>query len=291
MSQILRCTGSINTTFHPAYVNSKSHDGSEDAVFVIADHFPASDAETKLRSYQQMNPLTRRSFVTQAAAGFSSFGALVEAAPSAQAQLVWRSSEWKIDDFHKLVEDRARIKQVYDVTLINQGKFLNNVKNSLNGLHFGFDIPERQIKIAVALHGPANLINYDDAIWEKYQVGKWLDVMDPATGSPAVRNIFHLAKRGPGQPESTQDPDDPHSADQDSSMQTLQARGVQFLSCHTALEEQVRALIKRDKLTGSPEAIVQDMLAHVLPGVLVVASMVAAIALLQAEGHYTYITV
>jgi len=28
-----------------------------------------------------------------------------------------------------------------------------------------------------------------------------------------------------------------------------------------------------------------------VPGVLVVASMVAAIALLQSEGHYTYITV
>ena len=38
------------------------------------------------------------------------------------------------------------------------------------------------------------------------------------------------------------------------------------------------------------EDIVQDMLAHTMPGVMVVASMVAAIALLQAEGHYTYIT-
>jgi hypothetical protein len=36
---------------------------------------------------------------------------------------------------------------------------------------------------------------------------------------------------------------------------------------------------------------VREMLAHTVPGVLVVASMVAAIALLQAEGHYTYITV
>jgi hypothetical protein len=33
------------------------------------------------------------------------------------------------------------------------------------------------------------------------------------------------------------------------------------------------------------------MLAHTVPGVLVVASMGAAIALLQGQGHYTYITV
>jgi intracellular sulfur oxidation DsrE/DsrF family protein len=238
-----------------------------------------------------MNPLTRRLFVSQAAAGIAAFGALGQAAPSEPTQLVWKSSQWKVQDFRKLVEDRARIKQVYDVTQIGQGKFLNNVKNSLNGLHFGFEIPKSEIKIAVALHGPANMINYDDAIWAKYQVGEWLNVTDPATGKPAVRNIYYLAKAQPGQADSSQDPDDPNSVDQDSSVQTLQARGVQFLSCHTALEEQARALIRRNKLTGSPEAIVQDMLAHALPGVLVVASMVAAVALLQAEGHYTYVTV
>jgi intracellular sulfur oxidation DsrE/DsrF family protein len=235
-----------------------------------------------------MNSLTRRLFVAQAAAGFAALHALGQAAPSEQPQLVWTSSQWKIQDFRKLVEDHARIKQVYDVTQINQGKFLNNVKNSLNGLRFGFDIPEQQIKIAVALHGPANMINYDDAIWAKYQVGEWLNVTDPATGKPAARNLYYLAKAQPG---SAQDPDDPNSVDQDSSVQTLQTRGVQFLSCHTALEEQAHALIRRNKLTESPEVIVEDMLAHALPGVLVVASMVAAVALLQAEGHYTYVTV
>jgi intracellular sulfur oxidation DsrE/DsrF family protein len=74
-------------------------------------------------------------------------------------------------------------------------------------------------------------------------------------------------------------------------MQALQSRGAQFLSCHTALEEQVRVLSARNKLSQSPEGIMKDMLAHTMPGVLVVAAMVAAIALLQAEGHYTYITV
>jgi hypothetical protein len=33
------------------------------------------------------------------------------------------------------------------------------------------------------------------------------------------------------------------------------------------------------------------MLRHALPGVLVVASMVSAIALLQLQGHYSYIGV
>jgi intracellular sulfur oxidation DsrE/DsrF family protein len=150
---------------------------------------------------------------------------------------------------------------------------------------------EAQIKIAAALHGPANILNYDDYIWEKYQIGDWLKVTDPATGKPAVKNLFYNSKIGLKPQSAGKNPDDPDSTYQDTSMQALQSRGAQFLSCHTALEEQVRVLISRNKLSQTPEDIVKDMLAHTMPGVMVVASMVAAIALLQAEGRYTYITV
>jgi hypothetical protein len=39
-----------------------------------------------------------------------------------------------------------------------------------------------------------------------------------------------------------------------------------FLSCHTALEEQVRQLIQYYTLSEDPETIVRDMLAHTVPG-------------------------
>jgi hypothetical protein len=74
-------------------------------------------------------------------------------------------------------------------------------------------------------------------------------------------------------------------------MQALQSRGVPFLSCHTALEEQARVLSGRDKLSQSPEDILEDVLAHTQTGILVVAAMTAALALLQAQGHDTYISV
>jgi intracellular sulfur oxidation DsrE/DsrF family protein len=209
---------------------------------------------------------------------------------AAEAQLVWKAPEWKLPEFQKLVNEPARIKQVFDVVQIGGGKALNSVKNALNGLRFGFGIPEHQIKIVAGLHGAANMINYDDYIWDKYKIGEWLSVTDPATGKPAVRNLFYRSKGGLKREPASKDPDDPDSIYQDTSMQALQARGVQFLSCHTALEEQVRVVIQRDKLPQSPEQIVKDMLAHTEPGVLVVAAMGAAIAVLQAEGHYTYIT-
>jgi hypothetical protein len=85
-------------------------------------------------------------------------------------------------------------------------------------------------------------------------------------------------------------PDDPGSIFQDTSIEVLQSRGVKFMSCHTATEERAHALVQRIKLSQAPEEIVKNMHAHTQPNVLVNASMVSAIALMQAEGHYTYIT-
>ena len=67
-------------------------------------------------------------------------------------------------------------------------------------------------------------------------------------------------------------------------------RAVHELS-PTADEEQARALVAHNKLSITPEALVKEMLAHTVPGVLVVAAMVSAIALLQSEGHSSYIKV
>jgi hypothetical protein len=239
----------------------------------------------------EMKNITRRSLLSRAVAGFATIGMFSVAPAITEGQLVWKASEWKLAEFGKLVSDPARIKQVYDVVQIGDGKFLNNIKNSFNGLQFGFGVAEGQVKIAAALHGPANMLNYDDYIWEKYQIGEWLKVTDPANGKPAVKNPFYNSKIGPKQESAPKSPDDPTSFYQDTSMQGLQSRGAQFLSCHTALEEQVRVLISHRNLSQSPEDVVKDMLAHALPGVLVVASMVAAIAILQTEGHYTYIAV
>jgi intracellular sulfur oxidation DsrE/DsrF family protein len=216
---------------------------------------------------------------------------LATASGEAKAQLVYIKSDWQLSEFNHLAKNPGRVKQVFDIIQIAEGGFLNNIKNSLNGLHFGFGIPDEHVKVVAALHGPANMLNYDDVIWSKYQIGAWLKVTDPSTRRPAVRNPYYASKAGAALRYSTEDPDSRDSLYQDTSIQALQHRGVKMLSCHTALEEQVRALVAHSGLTQQPEAIVKEMLAHTLPGVLVVASMVAAIALLQADGHYTYITV
>jgi hypothetical protein len=235
-----------------------------------------------------MNRISRRSFVGTAATGAA---VLAMGTVNVEGQLVYKQSEWSVSEFNQLAKNPARVKQVFDVTRIADGGFLNNIKNSLNGFHFGFGIPAEQIKIVAALHGPANLLNYDDFIWNKYKIGAWLKVNDRATSQLALKNPYYPSKAGPALHYDSENPDSEDSIYQDTSIQALQHRGLKLLSCHTALEEQVRAMIAHENLPQQPEEIVKEMLAHTLDNVLVVASMVSAIALLQIDGHYSYITV
>jgi hypothetical protein len=233
-----------------------------------------------------MSNVSRRQLMV----GTGALCAAIASPATGNAQLVYGRGDWKAEEFQELLHKTAHVRQLYDVTAINEGRFLNNIKNSLNGFEFGFGVIPKQVQIIAALHGPANMINYDDSVWAKYRIGEWLSVNDPETGRPAVRNIFYtstIAKPA----EAKEDPSDEKSSLQDKSVQGLQRRGVKFLSCHTANEEQARVIVSRLKLTEGPEAVVKDMQAHALPNVLIVPSMVATVALLQIDGHYSYITV
>lgn len=233
-----------------------------------------------------MSNVSRR----QLMAGAGALCAVVASPATANAQLVYRRGDWKAEEFEQLLHKTAHVRQVFDVAAINEGKFLGNIKNSLNGLEFGFGVAPKQVQIVAALHGPANMLNYDDSVWARYRVGEWLGVNDPQTGRPAVRNVFYPSKLvNPA--ESNEDPSDEKSRFQDKSVQGLQRRGVKFLSCHTAAEELARVIVDRLKLSDEPEAVVKEMQAHTVPNVLIVPSMVACVALLQIEGRYSYITV
>lgn len=229
---------------------------------------------------------SRREFVGGLGTSLAALGAAGLSTHNAEAQLIYQRADWDFNEFQKLVNSPAKVKQVYDIRPVGEGKFLNNVKNSLNGFIYGFGIPAAEVKIAVALHGPSNAVAFDDAMWQKYRLGEFVALNDPATGKPATRNVFFRSS-GKG----SDNLQDRSSKMQDRSVEGLQHRGVKFLSCHTATEEQAEAMVKKFSLSSTPEEVVKDLQAHVLPGVLIVPAMVATVALLQSEGHFTYITV
>ncbi|HVA95353.1 MAG TPA: hypothetical protein VNI36_10690 [Candidatus Dormibacteraeota bacterium] len=204
------------------------------------------------------------------------------------AQFVWPKTSWQAAEFETLTRLPRQVKLALHSSSTD-GKFLGNAKNGMNGLVFGTGVPADQVQIVCTLNGPANMLNYSDYVWQKYRVGEFIKLNDPKTGKPALRNFYYPSKAGASLKYTSKDPSDPKSAEQDASIQGLQARGVRFLSCHSSVEEAARGLIKKNKLSVTPEEIARDIQAHTLPNVLIVPSMVGAIAYLQCVGHYAYL--
>ena len=226
--------------------------------------------------------ISRKAFLSVGLAGAA--GAAL--ATPAAAQLIQKPGDWSHEGLEAILKKPARYRQVYDITRINDGIFLNNIKNSLNGLQFSFGTKPEAISIVAGLHGLANFLNFDDAAWAKFRLGEFTGVNDPGTGQPATRNIFYKSTSN----SENHNLNDAASVYQDHSIQALQRRGVRFLICHTATEEQSRKLIAKFHLDVKPENLVTEILKHRIPGATVVPSMVATIAVLQQDGHFTYIT-
>jgi hypothetical protein len=235
-----------------------------------------------------MEQITRRHFTSGAAACLAALGAMPGLAPSADAQILWKASDWHMSSFDALLQKKTRARLIYNITQVEDGGSLQSIRATLNGLRYGFGVPAEQITIVAALHGPANLLNYDDSIWRKYEIGVRLNINDPKTGKPAVRNPYYPSKftQEAAVSAESSDPNDEASPLQDASVEGLQRRGVHFLSCHAGLEMTVRQMAKDFHLSEDPEAIVREMVAHTVPHVLVVASISAAMTLLQSEGGY-----
>lgn len=234
------------------------------------------------------NSISRRSFVTTAAAGIAALGAIGPVTPAAHAQEIETSSEWPVSDFNKLLHHPADVKQMFDLTGAN-GSGFQHIQNSFNALQFGFAIPANQIQIVAVMRAMATVLIFDDYAWKKYNLGVMSKINDPKTGLPAQRNIFYPSKSDLKYASSN--PNRADSIDQDSSIQALQHRGLRILGCHLATWFIAKYAANKNHLTQPHQEIYNDLAAHTLPGVLIVAAAVAAIGLLQSKGRYSYLFV
>ena len=201
--------------------------------------------------------------------------------------LVERRANFNLAEFESAVDrPETTIRQVWEAVAFHPQVF-SNIKNSLNGLQFGFGYGPNEIAMVFAPHGPSGAYNYTDEMWAKYRLSDAFKLKD-AQGNPVTSNIYLI----PSHPiDRSLNPDGPSSFFQDTSIQTLQSRGVVFLTCHTAVEEQARAIVTSG-FAPSMKAVdvADDLLTHLIPGTLVVPSMVSTIAVLQSRHKYTYIT-
>ena len=218
-----------------------------------------------------------------AAAGSASKG-LAQAVPGG-SHFVERRADFDIANFAKVVARPAKIRQVFEQIAFKPGVW-SNIKNSMNGLQFGFGHKPEDIVIAFGGHGPSAAYGYTQAMWDKYKLGDFYPLKD-AQGTTVSTNSF-VAAKAPYDVKA--EPDDPNGMYQDTSNEMLQKRGLVFLTCHTAVEEQARNIVKAGNAPAGMAAkdVADDLLTHLIPGALVVPSMVATMAVLQHEHGYTY---
>ena len=231
--------------------------------------------------------MNRTSFLAASAslvAAGSAVQAMAEGVPGG-THLVERKADFDEAAFARVLGRPAEIRQMFEAIAFKPG-MLANIKNSLNGLHFGYGYAADRVAVAVANHGPSAAYGYSDYVWDKYKIGEFFGIKNDA-GETISSNIWLKAKNAY---DPSADPDDEKSMYQDMSIEMLQKRGAVFMTCHTAVEEQSRAIVKKGLapagMTGPDVA--DDILTHLIPGAVVVPSMVATVAVLQAKYHYTY---
>ena len=232
--------------------------------------------------------MKRTTFISASATLLAATGGLANAqSVPGGTRLVERKADFDETAFAAAVGRDADIRQVYEAVAFKP-TIWNNVKNSFNGLQFGFGYAPEKIAVAFAAHGPSASYGYTDYVWQKYRIGEYFGLTD-AAGAPLRSNVF-VARRAAFNPNA--DPDDDKGSYQDTAIETLQQRGLIYLNCHTATEEQARGIVKKGFAPSGMTAadVADDILTHLIPGAIVVPSMVATIAVLQATYRYTYIS-
>ena len=196
----------------------------------------------------------RRGFFSRVA------GALAAGLTGVAAQPAAAASEEDSDWPGKLT---ARHRLVVDAYQINGGRPLDFARA------FVETNPPSAGQSVVIFRAGAVAMAVNDAVWAKYKLGESLKITDPATGAPAVKNLF--AQPGSGM------------LHEDSSAITrMLAAGAVMGACNLALHGMSRGMAHAAGVDA--DQATKDWLAGVLPGITVIPSGVWGLARAQEAG-------
>ena len=187
----------------------------------------------------------------------------LEAKPAATSSPVVPSSRW-------LNGLKAKHRQFFDNPSPNGGIALVHVMNYFDTYNKAFGVKDADINAVLTFYGATTFYGLNDAMWEKYKLGEFLETTDPATGKPATSNPWRAAPviLGMTIPQA--------------SIESLHKRGATLILCNNALEIFSNLLATKRGL--DPKAVYDDMNANILPGVDLVPGMVVAVEQAQRAG-------
>lgn len=215
-------------------------------------------------------PTPRRSFLGRLAALTSPVASvpLLAASPSSAVPEPWQTP-W-------LESLTGKHRTTFDVEAHKNGAALVQAANFLDTWRDEFDVPEREVNLVMGVRGTGMPIALRDEVWATLRLGEHYGILDPATGSPAVRNIFLARNLHPKAPVAS-----------GQTVEALQRRGVLFLLCRSTIRGAVRRLSAAGM--GTTEEVHSSVMNGILPGVITVPGMVIAFTQMQERGvAYVY---
>jgi hypothetical protein len=145
---------------------------------------------------------------------------------------------------------------------------------AMNGYEFSLPGKAKLATLGV-LSGSAIVFALNDAMWRKYGIGPRFDLAEINEYYRATSNL---------DPRSA--PDDPKGLYQDWSAQAVLKRGGSFMACHHAMTYfATDCAMRHDQ---SPKSVLDEWMANMLPGFMIVPSGITAVQLAAENGWKIY---
>jgi hypothetical protein len=213
------------------------------------------------------SPAPRREFLGRLAGGTALLAAgTLAAACTAPAAAPAASA----DDEAWLKPLSGKHKQVFDAPRANDGFGLMFAAGYLQTMTESYKLQPGEANAFIVFRHFATPLGLTDAIWKKYQLGKMLDIMDPATKKPSERNFVWKPRAG-----------DMMNIDA-SADKMIAMPGVVIGVCHFAITVLSGMAAKGAGVT--PDVALKEWESGVIPGAMLVPSGVLAVGRAQEHG-------
>ncbi|MFB6449082.1 transcriptional initiation protein Tat [Bradyrhizobium tunisiense] len=191
--------------------------------------------------------------------------------------MVTRRDQWDHEAAELVLSYRNRALQVWEATEIG-APWLNLMREALNGQVFAHG--NLGFLAVAAVHGTAHLSLFGQKAWDKYNLAT-------LSGGTASTNTFVAAKSGTSASDDLQNLAG-YYGPANNNITTLQQRGMVFVACHDSIHAISRNLCRANRGEScSPDEVAADLTNHLVPGAVLVPSVVAFLVELQRAG-FTY---
>ena len=201
----------------------------------------------------------RRGFVARAIAAVAGLAAAPAIASAATPRIATPPDEAWLQGL------TGKHRQYFDVGLLDV-RALSRVANFMDVYAEAYETKDRDVNVVFGAHGAATAMMLNDAMWDRYELGRRNTINDPGSRAPVRRNMFATGAM---------------------SVARLQERGVRFIVCMRSIRRLSGELAGPG---GSAEQVRTELLANVLPGVTPVPAAIVATNRAQEAGlTYVYI--